>query len=294
MEILYTFAALILLPVVGAGLRWLRTREGTPQASLRQAVAALFGTSGTPADYLLGLLGWLGPGLAIGGLLAGADLISVALLLELGAIAAAMRDLLDNRTWAQLAGARRLQFALFHNLAYIVALVALIALAGRLDLASVAVWPSSTLRLAVHGLALFAILLALPAKLEAHPFTVSADAEAIAGLRPLATTAGVGRLAREAALLLFFAALLLPSPGSLIEQVVIIAALTLLLTIIVRFFSLSISVRLRPDKAYDFYWLYGLALAATLVVGTLVVRLAYAYSDNRQQGAVGWRVAAAG
>lgn len=269
MEILYTFAALILLPVAGAVLRWLRTREGTPQASLRLSVATLFAPNSTPADYLLGLLGWLGPELALGGLLAGADLISVALLLELGLVAAAMRDLLDSRTWAQLAGARRLQFALFHNLAYIVALVALIALAGRMDLASVALWPSNALAMATHGLALLAILVALPAKLEAHPFTVSADAEAIAGLRPLATTAGVGRLAREAALLIFFAALLLPSPGSLIGQVAIVAVLALVLTLIVRFFSLSISVRLRPDQAYDFYWLYGLALAALLMVGTL-------------------------
>ncbi len=271
MEILYTFAALILLPLVGAGLRWLRTREGTPQSSLRLAINGLFSISNTPAEYLLGLLGWLGPGLAIGGLLAGADLISVALLLELGMVAAGLRDLLDSRTWAQLAGARRLQFALFHNLAYIVALVALIALAGRIDLASVALWPSNALPLATHGLALLAILIALPAKLEAHPFTVSADPESIVGLRPLATSAGVGRLAREAGLLIFAAALLLPSPGNIIGQVAIVALLTLLLTLLVRFFSLSISVRLRPDQAYDFYWLYGLALAALIMVGTIVV-----------------------
>ncbi|PZR97651.1 MAG: hypothetical protein DLM69_09455 [Candidatus Chloroheliales bacterium] len=271
MEIFYTFAALILLPVVGAGLRWLRTREDTPQATLRQAVAAIIAPS-TPTDYLLGLLGWLGPGLAIGGLLGGADVISVALLLETGAVAAAMSSLLDGRTWAQLAGARRLQFALFHNLSYFAALVTMVALAGRLDLASIAVWPGGALRLATHGLALLAILLALPAKLEAHPFEVSADAEAISKLNPLASPMGVGRMAREAGLLIFIAALLLPSPGSLTGQIVLVTIITLLLTLLVRTFSQSISVRLRPDQAYDFYWLYGLALALTLIVGTIVAK----------------------
>jgi formate hydrogenlyase subunit 4 len=269
MEILYTFAALILLPLVGAALHWLRTREQTPQANLQQALAALIAPS-PPADYLLGLLGWLGPGLALGGLLGGADVISVALLLELGAVAAAMSGLLDSRTWAQLAGARRLQFALFHNLSYFIALVTLIALAGRLDLPSIAVWPGGALRLVTHGLALFVILVALPAKLEAHPFEVSADAEAISKLNPLASAMGVGRLAHEAGLLIFVAELLLPSPGSQIGQIVLVAVITLLLTLVVRFFSQSISARLRPDQAYDFYWLYGLALAVTLIVGTVV------------------------
>lgn len=272
MEIFYVVAAIVLLPIVGAGLRWLRSRGAMPQTLLQQALGGLTG-AGNAADYLLGLLGWLGPGLAIGGLLAGADVLSVALLLELGGVAAAMLNLLQGRTWTQVAGAQRLQFTFFQNLGYFVALVALIAQAGRLDLTTVALWPAGAIKLAVHILALLTIVLALPAKLGAHPFEVAASAEAISKQNPLTSPNALGNLAREGGLLIFVATLLLPSPGGVIAQAAIVALITIILALLVRFFSLSISVRLRPDQAYDFYWLYGLALGAVLIIGTIAVRL---------------------
>lgn len=269
MEILYILAAVVLLPIVGAGLRWLRTRE-LPAACLQQAIGGLFGRSNSAADYLLGLLAVLGSGLAIGGLIAGADVLSVALLLEMGALATALPALLDTRTWVQLAGARRLQFTLSYNLAYVIAIVALIVVAGQLSLAAVTVWPNGALRIAVHLVALLAVIIVLPAKLEAHPFAVAADAEAIGGRNPAADAAALGRLAREGGLVIFVAALILPTPGTWWGQVLITAALATMLTLLVRFFSNSISVRLRPDQSFDFYRLYGLILTLLLIVGTLL------------------------
>ncbi len=269
MEIAYTIAALVLLPLIGAGLRWLRSGVN-PTALLRPAGAGLMQADAT--TRLLGLLGWLGAGLAGGSLLIGGGIVTAALLLELGPLATAISLLLAGGTWVQVAGARRVQFAFFANLSYIVGLVALIALAGSDRLAAVAVWPSDSGRLAVHLLALLALLFAVPAKLLVHPFAVAADAEAMAALEPLATSHAIAGLAYEGGLLLFVAALLLPSWGGDGGQVAVAALGVVVLALAMRLLASRISVRMRPDQAYAFYARYGLAVAAATILGTLVTR----------------------
>jgi len=270
---IYLLLLLVLLPLAGGLLRWLRLRLAEQPVSLRgewRAAFAWLRASFSAAEVLGGLLGWFGAAFACASLLQG-DLLTAALALEAAPLGIVLVALLAGDPWAQVGGARRLQLYAIASLGYFAALAAL--LQGGLRWEQAVGWDSRPLATLVRGLAAVLLLLALPGRLAAHPFAVGEDAERLAGRRAEATPAVLALLSWEAALPLFTATLMLPPLlGGVPVQVAAVVGLAGLLTVAVGFVSRRSSVQARPATAAAFYLRYNLSLAALLFVATLVSR----------------------
>lgn len=199
------------------------------------------------------------------------DLIVFLYLLEMPALCEVLAGYGSRSLYGQVGAAREAMLSLAYNLPFLAAVIALAIQSGSFSLDELAATPLSWAHLA----AVPALLLALPARLKSNPFSIpNAEQEVVAGAHteynglPLALFELSHVLELVALVSLFAILFLAPVAGSLGTWVLYLL-LSLALVVGVTLLSAA-TARLKLNQAVRFYWSWGAAAAALILLVAMV------------------------
>jgi formate hydrogenlyase subunit 4 len=195
------------------------------------------------------------------------DLVLLVGLLEIPSICSVLAGFTSRSLFGEIGSVREAVLSIAYNLAFLMAMVAIAVDAHTLQLSELAAAPVSVGRI----LALLAILLCLPAKLQLNPFSQpNAEQEIYSG--PLTEYGGpqlgLWELAHSlewVALTGLFASLILPRSGFWLLEAVLFVGVSLLLVCVLATLAAG-TARLKVAQVVRFYIRWGFITAALAII----------------------------
>jgi NADH-quinone oxidoreductase subunit H len=194
------------------------------------------------------------------------DLIFLLYLLEMPALVDILAGYISRSVYAQVGAVREALLSLGHNLPFILAFIALAIQAKSSNLQTIAAMPFGPVQI----LAAVALLLAIPARVKANPFSIpNAETEIVAGTHiefngPALAIFELVHGLEMVALSGLFASLFSGVISGLIPSLLAYLAISTLVVILTSLLAAS-TARIKVQHALGFYWRWG-ALSAVVAL----------------------------
>ena len=199
------------------------------------------------------------------------DLILVLYLMEMPAFCDVLAGYASHSIYGQVGSAREAALILGYSLPFLGSVIALAIQAGSFRLEDILTLPFGP----VHVLAIFAFILAVPARLKSNPFSIpNAEQEIVAGAHveyngPALALFELAHGLELVAISVLFAVLFVPPLSNPLAALVAYAAAALLLVVVTSLIAAA-TARLQIQQAFRFYWTWG-ALAGVVCVTLAVI-----------------------
>jgi NADH-quinone oxidoreductase subunit H len=200
------------------------------------------------------------------------DLILVLYLLEMPALIDIMAGYASRSVYAEIGAVREALLSLGHNLPFIVAFIALAIQTGSSSLQTMVAAPFGPVQLLVA----VALLLAIPARVKANPFSIpNAETEIVAGTHiefngPALAVFELVHGLEIVALAGLFASLFSGAIGGFIPAILVYLLVSILVVFLTSLLAAS-TARITVRNALGFYWRWGALAAVVAIVAAAIL-----------------------